>query len=79
MQSDLIWNGLWRGVVGTFAMNILIMIGTLTGMSPMPKPIPLAILNKVLGEERFLQNKISTNLNPEIRALSVCRPHGSLL
>ena len=52
MENDLIWNGLWWGVVGTFAMSLLMMIGTLTGMSPMPKPIPLAIIDKVLGEDK---------------------------
>jgi hypothetical protein len=40
------------GVVGTFGMSILMMIGTRTGMSPMPKPIPLAIINKILGEDK---------------------------
>jgi hypothetical protein len=52
MDSDLLWNGLWWGVVGTFGMSILMMTGTLTGMSPMPKPIPLAIINKTLGEDK---------------------------
>lgn len=33
-------------------MSVLMMIGTLTGMSPMPKPIPLAIIDKIIGEDK---------------------------
>lgn len=52
MDGSLIWNGLWWGVVGTFGMSIIMMTGTLTGMSPIPKPVPLAITDKALGEDK---------------------------
>jgi hypothetical protein len=42
--------GFGWGVVATIAMSVLMLIGVATGMSPMPKPIPLAIGARVLGE-----------------------------
>jgi hypothetical protein len=38
------------GEVATIAMSALMGVGVLTGMSPMPKPIPLAIVGQILGE-----------------------------
>ncbi|HEV8723712.1 MAG TPA: DUF6789 family protein [Candidatus Binatia bacterium] len=42
--------GFGWGVVATIAMSVLMAVGVLTGMSPMPKPIPLAIVGQVLGD-----------------------------
>ena len=49
MDSARFWKGFGWGVVATIAMSVLMIAGLLTGMSPMPKPIPLAIMGKVLG------------------------------
>lgn len=38
------------GVIGTLGMSVIMITGTLTGMSPIPKPIPLAIVSKILSE-----------------------------
>lgn len=37
------------GVVATVVMSALMLAGVSTGMSPMPKPIPLAIMAQVFG------------------------------
>jgi hypothetical protein len=42
--------GFGWGVVATVAMSVLMVLGVMTGMSPMPRPIPAAIVAKVLGE-----------------------------
>ncbi len=39
---------LW-GVVATLAMSVVMILGVATGLSPMPKPIPLAIASRFLG------------------------------
>lgn len=43
--------GLGWGVVATLAMSALMLAATAGGMSPMPKPIPAAIMGKILGAE----------------------------
>lgn len=37
------------GVLATVAMSIIMIIGKVTGLAPMPKPIPLAIIGKLFG------------------------------
>jgi len=39
---------MWGGVA-TIAMSALMILGLVTGMSPMPKPIPAAIVGKLTG------------------------------
>ena len=39
------------GILGTIGMSIIMIIGKLTGIAPMPKPIPLAIVVEILGKE----------------------------
>lgn len=39
---------LW-GAVATLAMWVVMILGVVTGLSPMPKPIPLAIAGRLLG------------------------------
>lgn len=51
-MENLFWNGVWWGIVGTFAMTALMMIAKFTGMSPMPKPFPLAIIDQLVGEDK---------------------------
>lgn len=41
--------GFGGGVVATLAMSALMLAATATGMSPMPKPIPAAIMGTILG------------------------------
>lgn len=43
--------GLGWGVVATLAMSALMLVGVASGASPMPKPIPAAIVGKILGSE----------------------------
>jgi hypothetical protein len=38
------------GVVATVVMSIIMILGRVTGLAPMPKPIPLAIVGKIFGE-----------------------------
>lgn len=37
------------GVVATLAMTILMLLGSASGLSPMPRPIPVAIMGKLFG------------------------------
>lgn len=37
------------GVVATIAMSVFMLMGVSAGISPMPKPIPLAIVTQVMG------------------------------
>lgn len=39
---------LW-GAVATVAMSALMILGVVTGLAPMPKPIPAAIVGKITG------------------------------
>ena len=41
--------GFGWGVVAAIAMAILTILGHTTGISPIPKPIPLALVAKVVG------------------------------
>lgn len=43
------WKGFGWGVVGTLAMSALMILGMLTGMAPMPQPIPVAIVATITG------------------------------
>lgn len=42
--------GLIFGLIATAAMTILMLIGKVTGMSPIPEPIPIAIMKHILGD-----------------------------
>ena len=56
-QHDLAWAtpgrrlalGAGWGLVATLAMSALMIAGMLAGISPMPKPIPVALVAHVLG------------------------------
>lgn len=50
MDTNRFARGFLWGVVATIAMSIVMLIGVGTGLSPMPKPIPLAIVSQMLGE-----------------------------
>lgn len=50
MNKNRIVKGFAWGVVATVAMSVLMLNATATGISPMPKPIPAAIIAKLLGE-----------------------------
>ena len=41
--------GLWAGIAATAAMTVLMLIAKVAGISPMPKPIPIAIAARLLG------------------------------
>lgn len=41
--------GFLYGLLGTLAMSIIMLIGVGTGLSPMPAPIPMAIVKGILG------------------------------
>ncbi len=41
--------GFLYGLLGTLAMSIIMLIGVGTGMAPMPKPIPSALVGSLLG------------------------------
>lgn len=41
--------GFGYGVLATLAMSAVMIVGTVTGLSPMPAPIPKAIVGSVLG------------------------------
>ncbi len=43
------WSGAGWGVVATLAMSVLMILGLVSGASPMPKPIPAAIVGKLTG------------------------------
>ena len=49
METKRLSVGFGWGVVATIAMSVLMILGVLTGLSPMPSPIPEAIANKGLG------------------------------
>lgn len=49
MDWHRFWSGAGWGVVATIAMSALMIAGVLTGMAPMPKPIPAAIVGKLTG------------------------------
>ena len=49
MNAKRLAVGFGWGVVATLAMSALMILGVLTGLSPMPAPIPEAIVNKGLA------------------------------
>lgn len=49
MDGRRFWSGFGWGVVATIAMSALMIVGMLTGMSPMPKPVPAAIVGRLTG------------------------------
>ena len=48
METKRLAVGFGWGVVATIAMSVLMILGVVTGLSPMPSPIPEAIVNKAL-------------------------------
>jgi hypothetical protein len=44
----LVWGAGW-GVLATVAMSVVMLAATATGVSPMPKPIPAALVSHTLG------------------------------
>lgn len=51
MITKRFWSGFGWGVVATVGMSIPMIIGTASGVAPMPEPIPKAIVTTVLGKE----------------------------
>lgn len=49
MEEARFWKGFAWGIVATLVMSAFMLAGIVTGVSPMPKPIPAAILGKILG------------------------------
>ena len=43
------WRGALWGAVATVAMSVPMILGVVTGVAPMPKPIPAAIVGKLTG------------------------------
>lgn len=43
------WSGFGWGVVATIGMSVLMLLGRATGLAPMPKPIPVALVARILG------------------------------
>lgn len=50
MDTNRLAAGFGWGVVGAIAMGILTVIGLVTGLSPIPKPIPAALVAETLKE-----------------------------
>jgi hypothetical protein len=49
MERSRVLAGFWWGVVATLAMSVVMIAATITGLSPMPAPIPAALVTDVLG------------------------------
>ena len=49
MDAKRLAAGFGWGVVATLVMSALMILGVVTGLSPMPSPIPEAVVNKGLG------------------------------
>ena len=49
METRRLAVGFGWGVVATIEMSVLMILAVFTGLSPMPSPIPEAIVNKGLG------------------------------
>lgn len=47
--SARFWTGFGWGVVATIAMFVIMLLGRARGLSPMPKPIPVALVATVFG------------------------------
>ena len=50
MITKRFWSGFGWGVVATVGMSIPMIIGTASGVAPMPEPIPKAIVTTILGK-----------------------------
>jgi len=50
MDTKRLAAGFGWGVVATVAMSILMILGTATGMAPIPQPIPAALVRRIFGE-----------------------------
>ena len=50
MENKRILKGFVWGVIATVGMSLIMIFGKLSGLSPMPKPIPVAIVVRVFGE-----------------------------
>ena len=50
MNPGRLARGFSWGVVATIAMSVLMILGVVTGISPMPRPIPAALVVAVFGE-----------------------------
>jgi len=50
MDSATLTRGFRAGAGASVAMSVPMLIGTLTVLSPMPTPIPLALVQKVLDK-----------------------------
>ena len=48
-MNNTIKQGVIWGLLATVVMSIFMVTATLTGLSPMPAPIPMALVKKVLG------------------------------
>ena len=49
MRGKRFWLDFDAGVLATIVMSIVMVVATVTGISPMPKPIPMAIVARILG------------------------------
>jgi hypothetical protein len=48
MDTARFRKGFGWGLIATIAMSVVMIAGMLTGLSPMPKPIPVAIVGKIV-------------------------------
>jgi hypothetical protein len=51
MDTDRLERGFGAGVRATLAMSMPMVVSRIAGLSPVPKPVPLAIAQKVIGED----------------------------
>ena len=51
MNTKRFWSGFGWGVLATVGMSIPMIIGTATGVAPMPEPIPKAIMTTIFGKQ----------------------------
>lgn len=49
MSAQRFWRGFGWGVVATVVMSALMILSIVTGVSPMPRPIPVAIFGRLTG------------------------------
>lgn len=50
MKVNRLWKGFGWGVLATIVMSIFMIIGKVSGMAPMPSPIPVAIVHHLFGK-----------------------------
>jgi hypothetical protein len=50
METVRLWKGFGWGVLATVVMSIIMITGKVTGIAPMPAPIPVAIVKTMIGE-----------------------------